>query len=267
MRKAKFPTLSKSQIAEAVDLFSRGHGPVEIAKKQNTYARSVVVALRGQGIYTVLRGSKENVERDLEIARLYSSGVPSKEIAARFGMAVAWIPTIVRRTGTPVRTVGPQAKNFTDEERKCLADKWRDGMSINALVAETKMNPATIRRGLVEAGIVFPKRHNSKEKHGMWKGGRMMAKGYWHRYAESTHPFASMRTRRGYIPEHRLVMAEKIGRALTATETVHHINGITTDNRPENLQLRQGRHGKHVCYECADCGSHNVRPIPIANPS
>ena len=44
------------------------------------------------------------------------------------------------------------------------------------------------------------------------------------------------------VPEHRLVMEQMIGRSLAPEETVHHRNGVRTDNRPSNLELWCSRH-------------------------
>lgn len=74
------------------------------------------------------------------------------------------------------------------------------------------------------------------------------------------HPNAA---KSGQIPEHRYVMAEKIGRPLEDHETVHHVNGVRDDNRPENLEIHTGRHGKGVCLVCLDCGSNNIGTKPM----
>ena len=77
--------------------------------------------------------------------------------------------------------------------------------------------------------------------HHVWKGGRYKNNnGYILIWIPDDSPFISMRIDKCYIPEHRLVMAQYLGRPLKSYEVVHHRNGIRDDNRVENLQLIKG---------------------------
>ena len=83
-----------------------------------------------------------------------------------------------------------------------------------------------------------------KDRSGMhnhnWKGGRFnTTDGYVRVYAPD-HPNTC---EDGYILEHRLVLAQKLGRSLKRSEVGHHFNGIKNDNRPENLiAIEAGAH-------------------------
>lgn len=52
----------------------------------------------------------------------------------------------------------------------------------------------------------------------------------------------------GYVMEHRLVVANALGRPLVRTECVHHINHDPLDNRLENLELFASNRD-HKLYE------------------
>jgi hypothetical protein len=71
------------------------------------------------------------------------------------------------------------------------------------------------------------------DKNQNWRGGRTKhTRGYIYLHRPE-HPNVKAN---GYIFEHRLVMEAAIGRYLTASEIVHHINHIKDDNRLENLE-------------------------------
>ena len=80
-------------------------------------------------------------------------------------------------------------------------------------------------------------------KNNFWKGGRVKTeKGYVLIY-KPEHPYAKSKA---YVLEHRLVMEKHLGRYLNPDELVHHKNGISDDNRIENLELVT--FGQHVNY-------------------
>lgn len=80
--------------------------------------------------------------------------------------------------------------------------------------------------------------------HPEWKGGRLIDKNgyvliYW-----PGHPMARGR----YVLEHRLKMAEKLGRMLTDSEVVHHRDHNKQNNSLENLELFE-RNSDHLRHE------------------
>src|SRR3990167_7077679 len=81
------------------------------------------------------------------------------------------------------------------------------------------------------------------ENHPNWKGGRMIQKEYVSVMIailpKDQQQMARRMTDGNYILEHRVVMSMKIGRPLKRDETVHHINGVKNDNRPENLIIME----------------------------
>lgn len=85
--------------------------------------------------------------------------------------------------------------------------------------------------------------HTHGASHHSWKGGRHLSSlGYVRIYVGKGHPMAMGDT--PYAYEHRLVMADKLGRYLLPSEIVHHIDEDIQNNHPDNLEIRS--RGEHM---------------------
>ena len=150
-----------------------------------------------------------------------------------------------------------------ERDLETIKSMYASGHSLREIGAHFGRSIMYPRRALMRAGVPIRKSHGH-EFHKQYKGGRVEAnEGYWRQMISADDPLAVMRNHHVYVLEHRLVMARSLGRPLRDTETVHHINGDRSDNRLENLQLRQGKHGKHAAMRCNACGSHDVSPARL----
>jgi len=76
------------------------------------------------------------------------------------------------------------------------------------------------------------------EKGRLWRGGRNLgSSGHIRVKLLRNSKYIEMACKDGYILEHRLIMAIRIGRLLTPDEVVHHIDGDMCNNDFSNLQL------------------------------
>jgi Mor family transcriptional regulator len=198
------------------------------------------------------------------IAAEYLAGKGMEALASEYGCTAAPIRGILKRRGIESRRSGQRKRELPEEQVAEIVRRYEAGESQQSIADSYGFSQGWISRVLRAAGVKTRMWAEGPEAHGAWKGGHVkIGEGYVGIWVAPDDPLASMRLREGYVLEHRLVMARHLGRPLTRTETVHHINGDKTDNRLENLQLRQGKHGSGHAYRCADCGSRNVVADPL----
>lgn len=205
-----------------------------------------------------------------EFLRRYEAGESFAHLAREYGVSKGAVANAVKRLGGSTRRGSYSTPGLMDRAAR-VRERYESGESLRDIASDLGISWSTARTDLINAGgetraksgfAVVPPRGPGNPA---WRGGSHTNKeGYVLRWVGDDSPYAAMRPKRNpYVFEHRLVMAEAIGRTLLPTETVHHINGDRTDNRIENLQLRSGSHGPGSLFRCHDCGSDNVGPVPL----
>jgi hypothetical protein len=197
-----------------VNLYTHGMSVSKIHSEYGYGKKAIFTSLHKKGIQTCKQITDPNILND--IASMYQSGETIQTICAKYHRKPLSIKRILRKAGIDIRPMGYHLKGriLSEEERERLK------------VANTGPN------------------------HWNWKGGRYIRQGYVVVYL----PDNPSSKADGYIFEHRLVMEQHLGRLLTSNETVHHKNGIKTDNRIENLELvsHNGPHTGEI--KCPHCG-------------
>ena len=111
-----------------------------------------------------------------------------------------------------------------------------------------------------EGSYSFPKGKDNPA----WKGGitYKRPKGNYKgvRYVRCPPEWIMMARKDGYIMEHRLMMAQMMGRPLIRKEVVHHIDHNPLNNKKENLMLFPSN-GAHKRYEWQEI-SGKVGAVP-----
>ena len=98
------------------------------------------------------------------------------------------------------------------------------------------------------------------EKNRAWKGGVTYFKTHGNyvgvKYVRCPKEFLTMARKDGYVMEHRLFVAQQLGRPLLRTEVVHHIDHNPTNNALNNLALFQSNQ-IHKIYE----NGNHIKPL------
>lgn len=191
-------------------------------------------------------------------------------VSRELGVHRSTVEGALHRQGVTLSPRGAgKLRKATASQAAEAVEMYKMGYGCEDVAAAFSVTSGAVLRWVREAGLeVRPKGFGRGENHHAWSGGHIVRGGYVLVLIREDDPMYCMSQAKAdgvrYVLEHRLVMARHLGRPLSPSETVHHVDGDRMNNDISNLQLRQGRHGKGVVLCCAECGSSNLVERPLS---
>jgi hypothetical protein len=173
-----------------------------------------------------------------------NQGMTMDEVAAAASCSRSQVARAMKKYGIARRK--PKSKYLLLNDKEWLVDAYvNQGMS-TVMIAELagcsdgsglvygmlKLLGVPLRNLEEAQRLRVAKGRGTGENASNWKGGRTKHSLGYMFVRRPDHPNAASN---GYVPEHRLVMEEQLGRYLNRDEVVHHIDGDKTNNSPDNL--------------------------------
>jgi len=201
-RKVRPERRKSFDLAEALRLYGEGKSFASVGHDLGVAGGVVRKRLLEAGVQPRSRNGYSSYPGEVVLRKLYlERRMSTREVGAELGTDATTIRFWLKMAGIGTRTIS-QAKAGKPASRASIA-------------ASVKSRRKYVRAGMPTVGY------------------KVDGYGYLARYVPD-HPMAD---RAGYVKEHRLVMAKKLGRSLGREEIVHHVNGDVTDNNPLNLEL------------------------------
>lgn len=129
-------------------------------------------------------------------------------------------------------------------DEQYVASMFHAGHTAKEIAAAIGCSVTPVRKTLTKLDLRRPAKPRPGVGSGagnpMWRGGRRMRR----------DGYVELWTPEGVQLEHRVVMEKHLGRALEASEIVHHRDGNKSNNAIENLELMtQREHARHHAPE------------------
>ena len=178
---------------------------------------------------------------------LYQSGIAVKDIAGLAGFSLSAVARRLKRVGVTIIRKDYQREDLTNRHFgkliavKQVSTSGKSQWSCQCDCGKMTIVPAyQLKSGNTKS--CGCSRQLRGVRHPRWRGGKYTNDGGYVIVAVPPEKIGQSQ----HLLEHRIVMDKTLGRRLFDHEQVHHKNGVRSDNRLENLELKVKAHGSGI---------------------